>query len=148
MTRQYVVGELSVILGELQAAATNTAAADDAARLRYEAEASGPGQLAEVAARLVAAEDAQEHDLSAQAGGVGRSVGGPTGAVRPGLQFDDGDGGLRGDTADGALKVDVQHQVADHQDTPPREAFQEWCQGPVAHVYLGRARLWLGAAST
>lgn len=53
MTRQYVVGELSFILGELQAAATDEAAGRDVARLRREAEATTPAELAPVVARAV-----------------------------------------------------------------------------------------------
>jgi hypothetical protein len=41
MTQQYRLGELSLILGELQAAATNEAAARDVTRLRRAAE-TGP----------------------------------------------------------------------------------------------------------
>jgi hypothetical protein len=57
MTRQYVVGELSLILGELQAAATNEAAVRDVARLRQEVETTSPAALAPIAARAVALTD-------------------------------------------------------------------------------------------
>jgi hypothetical protein len=57
MTRQYVVGELSLILGELQAAATNEAAVRDVARLRQEVETTPPAALAPIAARAVALTD-------------------------------------------------------------------------------------------
>ena len=53
MTRQYVVGELSLILGELQAVATNEADVQDVARLRQEVETSPPAALAPIAARAV-----------------------------------------------------------------------------------------------
>ncbi len=53
MTQQYLVGELSLILGELQAAATNAAAARDVARLRQEAETTPPTALGPVVARAV-----------------------------------------------------------------------------------------------
>lgn len=51
MTQQYLLGELSLILGELQAAATNEAAVRDVARLRQEAETGPLAALASVAAR-------------------------------------------------------------------------------------------------
>jgi hypothetical protein len=41
MTQQYLAGELSVLLGQLQAVATNHAAVRDVAQLRREAE-TGP----------------------------------------------------------------------------------------------------------
>lgn len=53
MTRQYVVGELSLILGELQAVATNEVAVRDVARLRLEVETTPPAALAPIAARAV-----------------------------------------------------------------------------------------------
>ncbi len=53
MTRQYVAGELSVILGELQVATTSAAAAYEAARLRHEAETTPPAELAGVAERAI-----------------------------------------------------------------------------------------------
>lgn len=53
MTQQYLVGELSMILGELQAVATKTAAAPDIARLRHEAEATPPAALAPVVVRAM-----------------------------------------------------------------------------------------------
>jgi hypothetical protein len=49
MTQQYLVGELSLILGELQSVATNAAAACDVARLRREAETQPIAVLASVA---------------------------------------------------------------------------------------------------
>lgn len=53
MTQQYLVGELSLILGELQAAATNAAAVRDVGRLRREAEITPPAALGPVVARAV-----------------------------------------------------------------------------------------------
>ncbi len=53
MTQQYLVGELSLILGELQVVATNEAAVRDVARLRQEAETTPPGALGPVVARAV-----------------------------------------------------------------------------------------------
>jgi len=53
MTRQYLVGELSLILGALQAVATNEAAVRAAARLRREAETTPPAALAPVVVRAV-----------------------------------------------------------------------------------------------
>jgi hypothetical protein len=53
MTQQYLVGELSLILSELQAAATNAAAVREVARLRQEAETTPPAALRPVMARAV-----------------------------------------------------------------------------------------------
>ena len=53
MTQQYLLGELSLILGELQAVAANEAAVRDIARLRREAEAGSLAALASVAARAL-----------------------------------------------------------------------------------------------
>ena len=53
MTQQYLLGEVSLILGELQAVATNDAAVRAAAFLRHEAEATPPGALAPMVARAV-----------------------------------------------------------------------------------------------
>lgn len=53
MTQQYLFGELSMILGELQAVATNEAAVRDVARLRREAETGPLPALASVAARAL-----------------------------------------------------------------------------------------------
>jgi hypothetical protein len=53
MTQQYLVGELSLILGELKAVATSEAAALDIARLRREAERTSPAALAPVVARAL-----------------------------------------------------------------------------------------------
>jgi hypothetical protein len=53
MTRQYVAGELSVILGELEAVAPNETAVRDVARLRKEVETTPPVALPPVAARAV-----------------------------------------------------------------------------------------------
>jgi len=53
MTRQYLVGELSVILGELQAAAVNEAALREVACLRREAETTPPATLAPVVTQAV-----------------------------------------------------------------------------------------------
>ncbi|HEV8420217.1 MAG TPA: hypothetical protein VGR13_02535 [Actinomycetota bacterium] len=51
MTQQYLLGELSLILGELQAVVTDEAAVRDIARLRQEAETGPLAALASVAAR-------------------------------------------------------------------------------------------------
>lgn len=53
MTQQYLLGELSLILGELQAVATNEAAVRDVVRLRQEAETTPPAALAPVVVRAV-----------------------------------------------------------------------------------------------
>jgi len=53
MTLQHLVGELSLILAELQLAATNEAAVRDVARLLQEAEATPPEALGPVVARAV-----------------------------------------------------------------------------------------------
>jgi hypothetical protein len=53
MTRQHLVGELSLILGELHEAAPNDAAADDVIRLRHEAELASPAALASLAVRAM-----------------------------------------------------------------------------------------------
>ncbi|HEV8489798.1 MAG TPA: hypothetical protein VGQ58_08455 [Candidatus Limnocylindrales bacterium] len=53
MTQQYLVGELSLILGELQAVATSETAARDVGRLRREAESTPPVALGPVVVRAV-----------------------------------------------------------------------------------------------
>jgi len=53
MTQQYLVGELSLLLGELQAVATNEAAVREIARLRREAETTPPAALSPVVKRAV-----------------------------------------------------------------------------------------------
>jgi len=53
MTRQYLLGELSLILGDLQAVATNKASVRAAACLRREAETTPPAALAPVVVRAV-----------------------------------------------------------------------------------------------
>jgi len=53
MTQQYLLGELSAILGELQAVATKEAAVRDVVRLRQEAETTPPAALAPVVVRAV-----------------------------------------------------------------------------------------------
>jgi hypothetical protein len=53
MTRQYVVGELSLILWELQRAATNDAAVYDVVYLRREVETTSAAALAPLAARAM-----------------------------------------------------------------------------------------------
>lgn len=58
MTRQYVVGELALILEELRAAATSETAARDVECLRQQVEATPPAALAPVAARAVELSDA------------------------------------------------------------------------------------------
>jgi hypothetical protein len=57
MTRQYVVGELSLRLGELQAAATDRERASEVARLRYEAERVPRGALGSVVVRALGLAD-------------------------------------------------------------------------------------------
>src|SRR5215470_17069765 len=53
MTQQYLLGELSQILGELQAVATNHATVRDILRLRHEAETTPPAALAPVVVRAI-----------------------------------------------------------------------------------------------
>ncbi len=53
MTQQYLVGELSLILGELQSVATNETAVREIVRLRQEAETTPPAALASVVERAV-----------------------------------------------------------------------------------------------
>ncbi len=53
MTQQYLLGELSLILGELQAVASNETAVREIARLRQEAEAGPLTGLASVAGRAL-----------------------------------------------------------------------------------------------
>lgn len=53
MTQQYFFGELSLILGELQAVATDDAAERAIARLRHEAEMGPLAALGSVAARAL-----------------------------------------------------------------------------------------------
>jgi hypothetical protein len=53
MTRQYLVGELSLILGELQTAPMDELALRDVARLRWEAETTPPATLASVVTQAV-----------------------------------------------------------------------------------------------
>jgi hypothetical protein len=48
MTRQYLIGELSLLLAELQAASTDQASSGDAALLRRQAETLPPSALASV----------------------------------------------------------------------------------------------------
>ncbi len=57
MTQQYLVGELSLILGELQVVAPNEAAVGDVARLRQEAETTPPAALGPVVVRAVTLTD-------------------------------------------------------------------------------------------
>jgi hypothetical protein len=57
MTQQYRLGELLLILGELQAVATNEAAVRDIARLRREAETGPLTALAAVATRALGLTD-------------------------------------------------------------------------------------------
>jgi hypothetical protein len=54
MTQQYLVGEFSSILGELQTLVSNGPAARAIARLRLEAEATPPWALAPLVGRAVA----------------------------------------------------------------------------------------------
>jgi hypothetical protein len=53
MTQQYLLGELSLILGELQAVATNESAVRKVVRLRQEAETGPLGALASVTGRAL-----------------------------------------------------------------------------------------------
>jgi hypothetical protein len=53
MTQQYLVGELSLILGELQVVATTEAVVHDVVRLRREAETTPPAALGPVVVRAV-----------------------------------------------------------------------------------------------
>lgn len=57
MTHQYVVGELSLLLAQLRAAATNEVSARAVTLLRREAETLPPSALVSVAARAVALAD-------------------------------------------------------------------------------------------
>ena len=54
MTQQYLVGELSSILGELQTVAADAPAATEIARMRDAAEATPPGALGPTVGRAVA----------------------------------------------------------------------------------------------
>ena len=53
MTQQYLVGELSLILGKLQAVATDAVAVREVVRLRREAERTRPAALGPVVVRAV-----------------------------------------------------------------------------------------------
>ena len=53
MTQHYLLGELSIVLGELQTSATNEAAVRDAARLRREVETLPVTAFALLAARAL-----------------------------------------------------------------------------------------------
>jgi hypothetical protein len=53
MTQQYLAGELSLLLGRLQAAATNQRSLRDVARLRREAETEPLAALASVVVRAL-----------------------------------------------------------------------------------------------
>ena len=57
MTRQYLAGELSVLLGRLELAAPDAACAVTVHRLRREAETSPPAALGPVAARALSVAD-------------------------------------------------------------------------------------------
>ncbi|MGW7365330.1 hypothetical protein ACWGI8_18275 [Streptomyces sp. NPDC054841] len=57
MTQQYLVGETSVLLAQLQAATTDPAHVRDVARLRHEAEATPPPALGPVLLRAMALTD-------------------------------------------------------------------------------------------
>ena len=57
MTQQYLVGELSLILGELQGAATSDAIVREVARLRRDAETTRPAALGPVVVRAVKLSD-------------------------------------------------------------------------------------------
>jgi hypothetical protein len=58
MTQQYLVGELSLLLGQLQTVATNRAFVGDIARLRHEAETLPSTALSPVAERALDLADA------------------------------------------------------------------------------------------
>ena len=53
MTQQYLVGELSLLLAELEAAASDASSARDVARLRRKAETLPPTALAPVLTRTI-----------------------------------------------------------------------------------------------
>lgn len=57
MTQQYLAGELSSLLGELQTVATNGTSARDLARLRHEAETWPLPALSSVAVRALVLTD-------------------------------------------------------------------------------------------
>jgi hypothetical protein len=57
MTRHYLVGELSLLLGQLQTVTTNEASAREVARLRYEAETTPPPELPAVTVRALVLTD-------------------------------------------------------------------------------------------
>jgi hypothetical protein len=57
MTKQYLTGELSVLLGQLQAVSRDEASARDIARLRYEAETCPITALAAVVERALVLSD-------------------------------------------------------------------------------------------
>jgi hypothetical protein len=57
MTQQYLIGETSVLLAQLQGAATDQAHMREAARLRREAEATPPPALGPVLVRAMALTD-------------------------------------------------------------------------------------------
>ena len=57
MTRQYVAGELSLRLGQLQAVAADQDRAREVGRLRYEAETVPPARLGSVVARALGLAD-------------------------------------------------------------------------------------------
>ncbi len=70
MTQQYVAGELSVLLGELQAAAPNQAFARDFADLRREAETTPLTALGVVTVRALVLTDGLCWELLTRAGAV------------------------------------------------------------------------------
>ena len=53
MTRHYLVGEVSLLLSQLQTVTTNAASARDVALLRYEAETTPPPALPSVTVRAM-----------------------------------------------------------------------------------------------
>jgi hypothetical protein len=57
MTRHYLAGELSLLLGELQTVTPNQASAGEVARLRYEAETSPLTALPSVTVRALVLTD-------------------------------------------------------------------------------------------
>ena len=71
MTQQYLAGELSVLLGELQAAAPNQASARDLAGLRHLAETGPLNVLGAVTVRALALADDLCWDLLTRADAVG-----------------------------------------------------------------------------
>jgi hypothetical protein len=66
MTQQYLAGELSLLLAQLRAAATDDVSARDVDRLRREAETMPLGALVSVTVRAIARADAMCWDSVAR----------------------------------------------------------------------------------